>query len=449
MRPSVHHQRRVLLGIVGGALVLWGLAVGSAAAGAAAAQVPPTTAPATTSTVAASTSTSNEGSEECTDRVHDATGASSDPVAPEVVAAADRLVASGLDVRVRIQLDVPDAGEVARLERSCGWSADGVRPANAVELFVAPSRNAAALWYGSDLRSTIGARFSTLQAQVTTGGTEDQVALLDGIGALAAAGPKPDLLGCDQLVWDPLEQLGDDTSVEDAAFAYQAQGVDLRVRVEGATDGDIDARQADLEAACPGWRVDGDRPPARVLLMLQPQARSTGLWYGTDQAAELDDGVFEDIQVDVMNPRFKDGDFAGGLAAGLERLAGPRYSSGFDPYDPYPYRPDDSSDGGSGTSSTSRGPSGGELLGPFFLIAVVAVAAWGFSYLNWRSKSESGEISESFGEYSRSRGGSSYRRFGSSGGGGRSSGGRRSSGGGGRRSSGGGGRRSGGGSTRW
>ena len=253
-----------------------------------------------------------------------------------------------------------------------------------------------------------------------------------------------DPLGCEALVWDPEDVLAGDDTVRAAAEALRADGYDVRVRVEPPTDGDIDARLAQVEEVCPGWIVDGDRPADRVIVMLQPSSRSTGLWYGADVSGALADR-WESIQVDDMNPRFRDGDFAGGLAAGLERLAGTRSSSGpsgYTPPDRNPFETPTSDGGGS-----SRGP-GLSLFGPFLFLVLLIAGGWGVSYLSWRSKYDRGEVTESFGEYRSSSGGGHRRsrRFGSVR---RSSGGSRRSSGGGRRSSGGGGRRSGGGSTRW
>lgn len=255
--------------------------------------------------------------------------------------------------------------------------------------------------------------------------------------------PPADPLGCEALVWDPEDVLAGDDTVRAAAEELQADGYDVRVRVEPPTDGDIDTRLAQVEEACPGWTVDGDRPADRVIVMLQPSSRSTGLWYGVAFSDALADR-WESIQVDDMNPRFRRGDFAGGLAAGLERLAGSRSRSGSSgaapdrsPFDT------SSSDGRSG-----RGP-GLSLFGPFLILGLVIAVGWGFSYLSWKAKYDRGEVTGSFGEYRSSSGGGGYRRSRSFGSSRRSSGGSRRSSGGGRRSSGGGGRRSGGGSTRW
>lgn len=267
--------------------------------------------------------------------------------------------------------------------------------------------------------------------------------LLDGLAVLAAADEPADPLGCDQLVWDPGGVLAGDPAVGDTAMALQAEGNDVRVRVEPPTDGDLDARLAQLEEECPGWQEEGDRPADRLIVMVQPGSRSSGLWYGVDFSDSLS-SRWEDIQTETMNPRFRSGDFGEGLAAGLAQLSSTgRSASRFD-YRDILDEPTDASRNASNRSDS--GSNAGGAIGMMVLLVLVAGGAWGLSYLSWKSKYESGETTESFGSYSSSRSGSSRRRsFGGFGG--------RSSGGGGRRSSGGGrsggGRRSGGGSTRW
>ncbi|MBA3281205.1 MAG: TPM domain-containing protein [Acidimicrobiia bacterium] len=348
---------------------------------------------------------------------------------------------------MRVQSELPDAEAVTALEETCGWLVDGQRSDESLLLVVVPGRGRAGLWYGDGLRTRIGARFAQLRADLSPEAlatSRGVTVLLDGLAVLAAADAQDDPLGCDQLVWDPDRVLAGEPAVGDAAMALQAEGNDLRVRVEPPTDGDLDARLAQLEEECPGWQQDGDRPADRVIVMVQPGSRSSGLWYGVDFSDSLS-SRWEDIQTETMNPRFRSGDFGEGLAAGLAQLSSTgRSPSRFD-YRDYLDRTADS-----GRYSSDRSDSGtdsGGAIGMMVLLVLVAGGAWGLSYLSWKSKYESGETTESFGSYSSSRSGSSRRRsFGGFGG-------RSSWGGGGSRSSGGGrsggGRRSGGGSTRW
>ncbi|QXC61897.1 TPM domain-containing protein [Aquihabitans sp. G128] len=408
-----------------------GLGVG-VGAGPAAAQDP-----ATTTTVAAPV-VPGPVDDGCDDLVHDERTDAAAPVGQDVVGLALRLAAAGTEAHVRLVSTVPTSGAIAELEQRCRWLGDdGRRATRGLELFLGPT-GSGAVRYGAELRPRLGARFPAVLER-----TGDRLGVLQGVLGLVVADPPKDPLGCDQLVWDPAGELGDDPAVEDAAFAFQDEGADVRVRVEGPTDGDIDARQRDLEAACPGWTVGGDRPANRVLVMVQPSARTTGLWYGADWASDLE-GRWEAVQEDVMNPRFRAGDVAGGLAAGLAELRQPSYRSS--PAVDFGDTPSASQERSASSSSSGSFPVGWMLL-----LVVAALASWGFSYLSWKAKFDAGETEESFGEYSRRRSGG-RRGWGGSGGfggGGFGGGGGHASGGG---SGGGGGGHSGGsggGSTSW
>lgn len=374
---------------------------------------------------------------------------------PELDQAVVAAVVAGLDIHVRVVAELPDAKAVDELEVGCGWHEDGHRRARAVLLFVTPDGGDAALWYGADLRPAIGARFATVRHDVLAQ-TVGQVAssrtayLMQEIGRLVTSPPAADPLGCDQLVSDPGAQLGADIAdVESAAFSLQATGSDVRARVEPAVDGgSIDGRLAQLDRDCPAWQVDGDRAPHLVVVAVSPLSRQTGIWYGAEESDGLSDG-WEDIQARDMNPRFKDGDFAGGMAAGLRAIEDLRRPSDqFDPYDLYD--PSDDRRGGAyKTTTTSNGNgNGGEAILLVLLAFGLMGAGVAISYFSWKAKYDSGETDLSFSEYNRQnrrRGGGRY--FGG-GGGGFSSGGF-SGGGGGSSSSGGGGHSSGGGSSSW
>lgn len=418
------------------------VATGIAPASATPVQDPPSTTAgrAPSASESAPTTTTPADGDGCDQLVHDPDGALVEGA--EVTAAARRLVDQGTDLHVRVVARMLDGDDVRQLEERCGWRVEGSpRGEGAAVLVVEPGTDRVGLWYGDGLRRVVGARVADLTRPAPN--TVGVAGLVDELGALIAAGPIDDPLGCDQLVFDPDGELvasgdaGAAAEVEDAAMALQAEGIDLRVRVEPPTDDDIDARLVQLEATCPGWTVDGDRPADRVIVMVQTSARSTGLWYGKDVAGSLA-SRWQSIQSETMDPRFRRGDVVGGLALGLEQL------------DPSVRTPFGSGPQGFTTpTSDASGSSGGSSvpIGPFLLLGLVIVGGWGFSYLSWKAKVESGETTESFSSYAGSRSGSRRRRSWSSGGS-RSSGSRRSGGGGGRRSSG-GGRRSGGGSSRW
>lgn len=433
------HRRRAVIGLV----VLVALVVGGSGGAAAA---PTQASPGTTAPVDGAAGGRPDDGTGCGDVVHDPDGLLG--AAPSLAPAAVQLVAAGVDLRVRVVGALPDVDDVADLLASCpGWLVDERRPERAAWLFVAPREGAASLFYGAGLRSRLGSRFGALRDLYLAGATPVDgtavAAVLEQLrGLVSVEEPPTDPFGCDQLLWDPTDQLGTGGEAEDAAFALQGEGGDVHVRVEGPADGDIDRRILQLDDVC-GWDDGGGRPDDQLVVIVQPSQRSTGIWYGTDWDARLE-GRWEDIQERAMNPAFRRGDYDAGLAAGL------RQAGDDAPYLPgLPYAPGGSGDGtgGFGFASSDGGSRSGTLpLGPIVLVGLLVVVAWGLQYASWRSKVDSGETDLSFGQYAGSRGGyrrSGSRSFRSSGGGGRRS--SSSS----RRSSSGGGRRSGGGSTRW
>lgn len=232
---------------------------------------------------------------------------------------------------------------------------------------------------------------------------------------VAAEGPVG--LGCDDAIHDPDHRLEDVAEVQRAVDALRADGYDPRVRIE-SIDGSLDPYVERLEHQCPGWQDEhGERAPSRILVVVSPNARQTGIWYGADVGGDLE-ARWERIQTNEMNPAFKAGRWDDGLAGGLDAIR----------------RAVDA------TPSTDRSSDVNPLvdLAPMW-IGLVGVAAVAFALVR-RSNGLDTADTPSRGWVSRpGRYRSSSRRsFGSSS--------RRSFGGG---SRGGGSRRSGGGSTRW
>lgn len=128
---------------------------------------------------------------------------------------------------------------------------------------------------------------------------------------------------CDQPVIDAAGVFGDEIDgVEAAANELSQRGAQVRVRTVSsyAPAGNLDDYMRELEQRCATWRAtDGERQPDLVVVLLALQERSTGIYYGTQWKAALDDN-WSQIQADEINPRFREGDFAGGFIAGLQAM---------------------------------------------------------------------------------------------------------------------------------
>ncbi|MDD5701871.1 MAG: TPM domain-containing protein, partial [Dehalococcoidales bacterium] len=128
---------------------------------------------------------------------------------------------------------------------------------------------------------------------------------------------------CDQPVADEANvfnsRIGE---VEAAARDLVNSGADVRVRTipTYGDAGNLDRYEAQLEQACPSWTdAGGDRKNNLIVILLALQERQTGIYYGSQWGPALD-GRFTQIQTDIMNPRFSQGDFAGGIIAGMGEI---------------------------------------------------------------------------------------------------------------------------------
>lgn len=128
---------------------------------------------------------------------------------------------------------------------------------------------------------------------------------------------------CDAVLVDQAGLLGgQQPRVLDAAQALANLGATVRVRTVASLDGaaTLDAYERNVERACPSWQAaDGGRKNTLIVVLVAPSERATGLYYG-DQWQPALGSNWTRVQADLMNPRFRDGDYAGGLAAGLGEL---------------------------------------------------------------------------------------------------------------------------------
>lgn len=123
---------------------------------------------------------------------------------------------------------------------------------------------------------------------------------------------------CDALVFDASGAISDDPRLQDAVGSATRAGILARVRLyDTVPGGDLDAYIAELQAQCRSWlSPDGNRRSNLLVLAVSRGDRTTGLYYGSAYEGALGD-QWNRIQADLMNPPFRDGDYAAGLAAGL------------------------------------------------------------------------------------------------------------------------------------
>lgn len=145
------------------------------------------------------------------------------------------------------------------------------------------------------------------------------VAAIYQVGLSAASAQSP----CEQLVVDEAGVFGASIGrVEDAASELVKSGADVRIRAirSFGAAGNLDQFEKQVEAQCPSWRSpEGGRKNNLIVLMLSLDERKTGLYYG-DQWEKALGAHWIRIQTDLMNPRFRDGDFAGGFIDGLREV---------------------------------------------------------------------------------------------------------------------------------
>jgi hypothetical protein len=253
--------------------------------------------------------------------------------------------------------------------------------------------------------------------------------------ALAAMAPLPahaastasDPLGCDATIHDPDSVLNAgelEPAVERTARMLDG---DLRVRVEGAVDGDLEARLNQLIRQCSGWDAgDGELADDMVVVMFSTAEREASVFYGADQGPDLE--FRWESAVDAMIQQFGDGDYTAGVEAGLRRLT--------------------SSASTVGNSSSDRDDSGGSFPTGWLVVGGIVLAA-GVIYNKVRGYASEEDDDGGFAE-SGWYGGRRRRRWSSSRYGGSSFGSSRRSGSSSRRSSSSrGSRRAGGGSKKW
>ncbi|HEY3998527.1 MAG TPA: TPM domain-containing protein, partial [Candidatus Xenobia bacterium] len=132
------------------------------------------------------------------------------------------------------------------------------------------------------------------------------------------------LANCDDPIEDGAHILGNDVArVTQAVDDLKRVGGDVRVRTVASlgSAATIDALEASMEKACPSWQTpDGKRRNTLVVVVVALQEHKVGIFYGSQFRSVLD-SQFLRIQTQLMGPKFRDKDYAGGIVAGLEETA--------------------------------------------------------------------------------------------------------------------------------
>jgi len=150
------------------------------------------------------------------------------------------------------------------------------------------------------------------------------VSILAVAGVLASAGVAL-AQSQDQLLVVDGAGIFDDRIVEvqTAAEWLQTTGADVRVRTIASFNGfgNLDLYEQDLERRSPSWLgPDGNRKNNLIVIIICLQGGGqTGLYYG-EYWEDILDRSWNSLMSDVMNPLFREGDYAGGAVAGLDAI---------------------------------------------------------------------------------------------------------------------------------
>jgi uncharacterized membrane protein YgcG len=141
---------------------------------------------------------------------------------------------------------------------------------------------------------------------------------LSALSAVPAFAANP----CDQTVYDGAQVFkGDQSSVEAAAQKLSQVGADVRVLTLKDLGGQstLDALIKDQQNSCGSWKgSDGHRKNNLLVFAMALKERKVGIYYGDRWVAAFDQsGGDLRVQSDFMGPQFRNGNFAGGFADGM------------------------------------------------------------------------------------------------------------------------------------
>lgn len=110
--------------------------------------------------------------------------------------------------------------------------------------------------------------------------------------------------------------------VETAVNECQNRGAAVRIRTitTYGTAGSLDRYEIQLEQQNPSWTDgNGNIKGNLIVLIIALQERMVGLYYGSDWDSILNN-QWENIQMNIMVPLFKEGDYTGGTIKGLAEI---------------------------------------------------------------------------------------------------------------------------------
>lgn len=81
----------------------------------------------------------------------------------------------------------------------------------------------------------------------------------------------------------------------------------------------LDAFESNLEQTCPEYGVNGHRKNNLISILVATKDHKVGYFYGSAYNKALADGKYNDIVTNYMKPKFRDGDIAGGVIAGISQ----------------------------------------------------------------------------------------------------------------------------------
>lgn len=128
---------------------------------------------------------------------------------------------------------------------------------------------------------------------------------------------------CNSMVFDADGLLGGNIAkIEDSAKKLENAGADVRVLVINSFGdaGNLDNYVDGVQRGCKSWQAtDGGRKNNLIVFAVAVKDRKTGLFYGGQWTRILDEH-WTRILTDKVTPRFRDGDFAGGISTGLNEV---------------------------------------------------------------------------------------------------------------------------------
>lgn len=120
---------------------------------------------------------------------------------------------------------------------------------------------------------------------------------------------------------EPLVQAVAERSLRGRMQALRNEGADVAVMIldrVGAPTLDMRARSEFKN--CPNWQApDGGMKNNLILTMVAIRDRKVGIYYGSQWKRALDGNTL-DIQAHVMAPKFREGEYAEGIAMGLQAM---------------------------------------------------------------------------------------------------------------------------------